>query len=191
MEPYFEVGTPLLEAITIFSNVLVCFNSAINFVIYCIFGKKFRSKLKQVLGLRGSNCFPRNGSSRNLRNRNYFSQRFSTASRNSSFKLTLASHLPAASRPTNGNAHTGAASQGRQYSYPHTALPPLPANSILSSGNESSEEKCEKRVRSASAGVNSIPLHNLQSNGGSRQHEHHEPNHFYEAETEAAVNTFV
>ena len=42
----------MLETVTIFSNVLVCFNSAINFVIYCIFGKRFRSKLKQVLGLK-------------------------------------------------------------------------------------------------------------------------------------------
>lgn len=189
MEPYFEVGTPLLEAITIFSNVLVCFNSAINFVIYCIFGKKFRSKLKQVLGLRGSNCFR---SSRNLhaQNRNYFSRRFSTASRNSSFKLTLATNLQATNttkRPTNGTAHAGAASQGRQYSYPHTALPTLPTDSFLKSGNESSlEEKCEMSV--PSAGLNSIPLHSLQANGDSRQHEE---KHFYETETEVAINTFV
>lgn len=178
------MGTPLLEALTIFSNVLVCFNSAINFVIYCIFGKKFRSKLKQVLGLRGSNCFPRNGSSRNLRNRNYFSQRFSTASRNSSFKLTLATHLQVANnRPTNGSAHLGAASQGRQYTYPHTALPALATDSFLHSGNESSGEKCEKSASSASAGANCIPLDNLQ-NGDSRQH-------FYDTETDVALNTFV
>ncbi|CAG2172845.1 unnamed protein product, partial [Oppiella nova] len=37
---------------TMFSNVLVCLNSAINFLIYCIFGKKFREKLKEVFKCR-------------------------------------------------------------------------------------------------------------------------------------------
>ena len=36
---------------TIFSNVLVCFNSSINFVIYCIFGRKFRLKFLRLLRL--------------------------------------------------------------------------------------------------------------------------------------------
>ncbi|KPM09443.1 hypothetical protein QR98_0079790 [Sarcoptes scabiei] len=56
LEPYFEVGTPLLEIMTIFSNVLVCFNSSINFVIYCIFGKKFRSQFMRLLYLDGKLC---------------------------------------------------------------------------------------------------------------------------------------
>lgn len=34
--------------LTIFSNVLVCVNSSTNFVIYSIFGKKFRAKLKEA-----------------------------------------------------------------------------------------------------------------------------------------------
>ncbi|CAG2109208.1 unnamed protein product [Medioppia subpectinata] len=37
---------------TMFSNVLVCLNSTINFLIYCIFGKKFREKLKEVFKCR-------------------------------------------------------------------------------------------------------------------------------------------
>ncbi|XP_075589757.1 uncharacterized protein LOC124495763 isoform X2 [Dermatophagoides farinae] len=51
LEPYFQVGTPVLELMTIFSNVLVCFNSSINFVIYCIFGRKFRLKFLRLLRL--------------------------------------------------------------------------------------------------------------------------------------------
>ena len=38
---------------TIFSNVLVCVNSSTNFVIYSIFGKKFRAKLKEVFTCHG------------------------------------------------------------------------------------------------------------------------------------------
>ena len=49
LEPYFKVGTPVLELMTIFANVLVCINSSINFVIYCIFGRKFRSKFLRLL----------------------------------------------------------------------------------------------------------------------------------------------
>ncbi|XP_015790938.1 sex peptide receptor-like [Tetranychus urticae] len=41
-------NAPGYEMATIFSNLLVCLNSSINFVIYCIFGKKFRKKLSQV-----------------------------------------------------------------------------------------------------------------------------------------------
>lgn len=42
----FEVfRPPYLSQIILFSNFLVCFNSSINFVIYCTFGKKFRERL--------------------------------------------------------------------------------------------------------------------------------------------------
>ncbi|RWS05128.1 FMRFamide receptor-like protein [Dinothrombium tinctorium] len=41
--------TSYLQLVAIFSNLLVCINSSINFVIYCIFGKKFRSKLKDTI----------------------------------------------------------------------------------------------------------------------------------------------
>ncbi|XP_053211183.1 uncharacterized protein LOC128394837 [Panonychus citri] len=41
-------NAPGYELAVIFSNLLVCLNSSINFVIYCIFGKKFRKKLGQV-----------------------------------------------------------------------------------------------------------------------------------------------
>ncbi|RWS24014.1 FMRFamide receptor-like protein [Leptotrombidium deliense] len=40
--------TSYLQTAAIFSNLLVCFNSSVNFVIYCIFGKKFRSKLSET-----------------------------------------------------------------------------------------------------------------------------------------------
>lgn len=38
----FKIGTQV-------SNLLVCANSSVNFVIYCIFGKKFRENLKQSI----------------------------------------------------------------------------------------------------------------------------------------------
>lgn len=40
--PYFHVAMSL-------SNILICFNSSINFVIYCTFGKKFRERLRDML----------------------------------------------------------------------------------------------------------------------------------------------
>lgn len=128
MELYLDAGNQTFEAITIFSNVLVCFNSAINFVIYCIFGKKFRSKLKLVLGIRGARrngrqrtCwfrFGSSGSSSSSRrrtdsvhqpqtNRQYLSQNYSIAeSRNSSFRITnSANHPPSNEHPSNENGH--------------------------------------------------------------------------------------
>lgn len=42
------VDPPYLGVAVLFSNLLVCLNSSVNFLIYCIFGKKFREKLKEV-----------------------------------------------------------------------------------------------------------------------------------------------
>ena len=42
------VNPPYLGIAVMFSNLLVCLNSSVNFLIYCIFGKKFREKLKEV-----------------------------------------------------------------------------------------------------------------------------------------------
>lgn len=203
MEPYFDVGTPLLEALTIFSNVLVCFNSAINFVIYCIFGKKFRSKLKTVFGLHRSTCLVRSDStSRNgggagasTRNR-FFSRRFSNGSRNSSFRLTIATHLTLGGVNGNlanksgltGNSAGAGNNQVRQYSYPHTALLPDTHNGhtntacqqqhqapAFSSGPENDDDCAPKKSNngklhhSGSLGLNQIPLSSLQATDDTRE----------------------
>lgn len=42
------VDDTYLTLMTTFSNFLVCFNSSVNFVVYCTFGKKFRERLLQT-----------------------------------------------------------------------------------------------------------------------------------------------
>jgi hypothetical protein len=49
---------PFLNEMTNFSNFLVCFNSSVNFVVYCTFGKKFRERLVQTFCF-GSRRVPR------------------------------------------------------------------------------------------------------------------------------------
>lgn len=41
-------NSPYFHMAMIFSNFLVCFNSSVNFVIYCTFGKKFRERLHET-----------------------------------------------------------------------------------------------------------------------------------------------
>lgn len=59
------IETPHFQVAATFSNLLVCFNSSINFIIYCIFGKKFREKLKEVLQCRVTRPRLRSISARN------------------------------------------------------------------------------------------------------------------------------
>lgn len=49
---------PFLNEMTNLSNFLVCFNSSVNFVVYCTFGRKFRERLFQTFCF-GSRRVPR------------------------------------------------------------------------------------------------------------------------------------
>lgn len=48
------------------SNLLICVNSSVNFVIYCIFGKKFRQKLRQTICWKKSKIIMHRKNSRSI-----------------------------------------------------------------------------------------------------------------------------